>query len=147
MSLSCNKQERNKINQDDIVKITYISNKVVYEITKNTYTLDERFKEPGTHRLMLTSSDLKSIENKIIDQKIYDLEDSLKFVKSCPEICLSELLIYYKSGRKQHFIFDNLYYQDSFNNKSYKKIIEVERVIADLILKKKIDPETKNIYL
>ncbi|OPC51082.1 hypothetical protein BAY06_07930 [Elizabethkingia anophelis] len=147
ISISCNKQQENNVNRDDIVKITYVSNKVIYDITKNTYTLDKRFMEPGVHNLMLTSLDLASIKDKIVEQKIYNLKDSLKFVKSCPEICLSELLIDYKSGRKQHFIFDNSNYKDNFSNESYLKIISLEELIGDIIRKKKIDPETKNVYL
>ncbi len=144
--LNC-KQEKKDFKIEDITKIVYISDKLTYDITGNFYVLDERYKEPGKHSLMMSKNDLYSIRKKILDEKIYKLDDSLKFVKLCETICLSEIIIQYKSGRKQHFIFDNLHYKANFSNGSYKKIINLEETIMNIIINNIREPEPIHTYM
>lgn len=145
--LSC-KQQNNKINASDIIEIISINNKDIFNITNNFYIIDERYKNPGKYSLMLKNTEIHLIKETLIDNEIYKLNDSIKFIKSCENsACLSEITIKYKSGRKQHFIFDNHNYRDNFNNKSYRKITNLEEIISKIIMSKKIDPELVNIYL
>ncbi|GAB0155164.1 hypothetical protein CHRYSEOSP005_04240 [Chryseobacterium sp. Alg-005] len=139
------KQEKNIVTENDIISIIHQSNNIVNNITGNYYILDKRFKNPGKHSLTMTANDISLIKKKIIKEDIYKLEDSLKFIKSCKVACLSEITILYKSGKKQYFIFDNYHYKDNFNNRSYKKIVNLEALIAKIIMKKKIDPESINV--
>ncbi|BFO65995.1 hypothetical protein [Chryseobacterium sp. KCF3-3] len=145
--LNC-RNEKNELKENDIVKITHESNGIVNNITENYYVLDKRFKEPGKHSLMMSKDEISLIKKVIINKKIYALDDSLKFVKYCEgKGCLSEIVIQYKSGRKQHFIFDNANYKDNFKNTAYKKIIYLEGRIGEIYRSKKIDPEPINVYL
>lgn len=144
--LNCNEKE-SSINISDITEIVYVSNNDIFNITNNYYLLDERYKEPGKHSLMMSKDEINLIKKAVVDEKIYKLDDSLRFVKSCKIACLSEIIIHYKSGRKQHFIFDNSNYKNNFNNRSYKKIIKIEDKIGEIYRSKKIDPETVNVYL
>lgn len=144
--LSCN-QEKNNFKVKDITEIVYISDKITYDISGNFYILDKRFKKPGKHSLMMSGHDLYFIKKKIIDEKIYNLNDSLKFIKSCKNSgCLSEIIIKYKSGRRQHFIFDNSNYKDNFNNKLYKRIINIEETIGEVIIHNVSEPESVNVH-
>ncbi|UCA61503.1 hypothetical protein KB553_08180 [Chryseobacterium rhizoplanae] len=144
--LSCNQKDSFK--EKDITGIIYISDKIVYDITNNFYILDKRYKKQGKHNLMMSSHDLYLVKKKIVDEKIYQLDDSLKFVKSCEKGgCLSEIIIKYKSGRKQHFIFDNSNYKDNFNSKKYKRIISIEEIIGEVIIHNINEPEPVNISL
>ncbi len=69
-------------------------------------------------------------------------------MKSCEKGgCLSEIIIKYKSGRKQHFIFDNSNYKDNFNSKIYKRIISIEEIIGEVIIHNINEPEPVNISL
>lgn len=144
--LNC-KNTSHELTEDDIVSIVHKSNNIVDNITENYYSLDNRFKEPGKHSLMMTFSDIRSIKKKIIEEDIYNLEDSLKFVKTCKTSCLSEITILYRSGKRQHFIFDNYLYRNNINDVSYSKLTNLEELIAKIIMKKKIDPESINVYL
>lgn len=144
--LNC-KQQSPEINQNDIHEVISISNNDIFNITNNYYILNERYKQPGKHSLMLTKTEIEIIKKAIIDEQLYKLDNSLRFVKSCENKgCLSEMIIHYKSGRKQHFIFDNYLYKRHIRNKSYRKIANTEEIISEIILKKKIDPETVNVY-
>ncbi|BAP29199.1 uncharacterized protein CHSO_0162 [Chryseobacterium sp. StRB126] len=143
--LNC-KQEKNKIKDDEIIKIIYENNQIVNNITDNFYILDNRFKEPGKHNLMMTSQEINIIKKKIIKEEIFKLDDSLTFVELCKRGCLSEITIVYKSGRKQHFIFDNYNYQSNFSSDSYRRIISLEELIAQIMMKKKFDPEPINVH-
>lgn len=146
--LNCCGQEKEKFKENDIIEIVYISDKIVYDITGNFYILDKRYKKQGKHNLMFSGHDLHLVKEKIIDEKIYQLDDSLKLVKSCENSgCLSELIIKYRSGRKQHFIFDNSNYKDKFNNKLYKKIVSIEEMIGDVIIHNISAPEPINVSL
>jgi len=145
--LNCN-QEKNNLKIEDITQIVYISDRITYNIIENFYVLDKRYKEPGKHSLMMNENEINIIKKVIIDEKLYKLNDSLKFVESCKKKgCLSEIIIQYKSGRKQHFIFDNSNYKDNFNEKSYKKIISIEDTIGKIYRRKKIDPEPVNVNI
>ncbi|WP_185290234.1 hypothetical protein [Chryseobacterium lactis] len=146
--LLLNCQEKvNYTSIDDITNIIYTSDKITYDITGNFYILDERFKNPGQHNLNISNDDLYSIKNKIIEEEIYKLDDSLKFLKSCnTQGCLSRINIRYKSGRKQYFIFDNSNYKDNFNSKSYKKIITIEEMIGKIIISNIKEPEPVKVY-
>lgn len=139
------KQEKNKQKENDIISIVHESNGIINDITGNYYILDNRFKSPGKHSLDMTSNDINTIKKKIIQEDIYKLENNLKFVKSCTSICLSEITIRYRSGRMQHFIFDNYQYKSLINDQSYKKIVDLEEVISKIIMGKKNDPESKNV--
>lgn len=139
--------EKDKTSTNDIMKILYISDNLTYDIMENFYVLDQRFKEPGIHSSKMTTEEINIIKKVVIKEKLYKLNDSLKFVKSCANKgCLSEIIIHYKSGRKQHFIFDNSNYKDNFNNRSYMKIISLENTIGKIYRSKKIDPEPVNVY-
>ncbi|MCT3755598.1 hypothetical protein ATE49_19315 [Elizabethkingia miricola] len=142
---SCNKHKESSINEQDIVKILYIDVGCTTDIIDNTYTLNEMYKEPGVHNLMLTSSEINTIKKNIIELKIYELEDSLKFVKNDKDVRLAEFWIYYKSSRKQHFVYDSS--EDNYKNKSFQKIMSLKGIITNIMKRKKIDPETKNAYL
>ncbi|MFY1045061.1 hypothetical protein [Chryseobacterium sp. GP-SGM7] len=144
--LLINCKEKNKIYLNDIVGIIHQNNNIENNITNNYYVLDERFKDSGRHKLGLTAEEVIAIKRKIIEEDLYKLNDSLKFVKSYNISRLSKLSIIYKSGRKQSFIFENYNYRSNFNNESYDKIANVEELIAKIIMKKKIDPETVNIH-
>lgn len=144
--LNC-KEEKKSFKFEDITRIVYISDKIVYDITGNYYILDKRFKEPGKHSLMMSKNDLFLVKKKIIDENIYKLDDSLRFVKSCESICLSEIIIQYKSGRKQHFRFDNSNYKNNFNNKSYRTITNLEESIMNIIINNVREPEPLHTYM
>lgn len=132
----------NNTNIEDITNIIYTSDNITYDMTGNFYVLDKRFKNPGKHNLNVSNNDLHLIKNKIIEEGIYKLDDSLKFLKSCDtQGCLSKINIEYKSGRKQYFIFDNFNYKDNFNSKSYKKIITIEEIIGKIIINNIKEPE------
>lgn len=60
MSFSCNKQEESKISDYDIVNIILTDVGYTIDITDNTYTLNEMYKEPGVYNLMLTSSEINT---------------------------------------------------------------------------------------
>ncbi|WP_370901496.1 hypothetical protein [Chryseobacterium gossypii] len=144
--LNC-KQEENKLNENDIISIVHQSNNIVNNITDNYYILDNRFKNPGKHSLEMTSNDITIIKKKIIEEDIDKLDNNLQFVKSCKRACLSEITIKYKSGKIQHFIFDNYLYKSRINDKAYKKIADLEEIISEIIMKKKIDPESINVQI
>ncbi|SHE73609.1 hypothetical protein [Chryseobacterium vrystaatense] len=144
--LNC-KQEKNELNENDIIGVVHKSNNIVNNVTDNYYILDNRFKNPGKHSLEMTSNDITTIKKKIIEEGIDKLDSNLKFVKSCKKVCLSEITIKYKSGKVQHFIFDNYLYKSQINNRVYKKIASLEEVIAEIIMKKKIDPESANVNI
>ncbi len=145
--LSCN-QEKDNFKEKDITEIVYISDKIVYNIIGDFYILDKRYKKQGRHNLMMSGHDLYLVKKKIIDKKIYQLDDSLKFVKSCEDGgCLSEIIIKYKSGKKQHFIFDNSNYRNNFNSKLYKRIISIEEIIGEVIIHNISEPKPISISL
>jgi hypothetical protein len=144
--LNC-KQKKNELNENDIISIVHQSNNIVNNITDNYYILDKRFKNPGKHSLEMTSNDITTIKKKILEEGIDNLDNNLKFVKSCKKACLSEITIKYKSGKVQHFIFDNYLYKSKINDRAYKKIANLEEVIAEIIMKKKIDPESINVQI
>ena len=132
---------------NDIIKIVYISDNLTYDITDNYYILDKRYKKPGRYNLMLNKEQILLIKETIIDEQLYKLNDSSKYVKSCRTVCLSEIILQYKSGRKQHFIFDNYNYIDNFNNKSYRKIINLEKIIMKIIMTNVEEPQPIKVYL
>lgn len=136
------KEKTDKIIVTDIIKIVYISNKITYDITGNFYILDKRYKNSGKHSLKMSAADLNSIKKEIINEYIYKLNDSLKFVKSCKNKgCLSEIIIYYKTGKRQHFTFDNSNYKRNFNSNSYKKLVNIEDMIGKIIINNVSEPE------
>jgi len=136
------KEKTDSININDITKVVYTSDKITYNITGDFYILDRRFKNPGKHSLKLSSTDLNSIKKQIVNEKIYKLNDSLKYIKSCKNKgCLSEIIIYYKSGRRQDFTFDNSNYKGNFNNNSYKKLVSIEDTIGKIITRNVSEPE------
>jgi len=144
--LNC-KQGKSELNENDIISIVHQSNNIVNNITDNYYILDNRFKNPGKHSLEMTSNDIIVIKKKIIEEGIDKLDNNLKFVKSCKKACLSEITIKYKSGKVQHFIFDNYLYKFQINDRVYQKIANLEEVIAEIMMKKKIDPESVNVNI
>ena len=77
----------------------------------------------------------KEIKEKIIEERIFKLRDSLRFIKSCDILCYSRIEMEYKQGKKQVFIFDNHNYASNFNNRSYTKIIELEKLILHETIK------------
>lgn len=136
------REKTNKIIANDIIKIVYTSDKTIYDITGNFYILDKRYKNSGKHSLKISSTDLNTIKKEIINERIHKLNDSVKFIKSCENKgCLSEITVFYKSGRRQHFIFDNSNYKRNFNNNSYKKIVNIEEVIGKIIISNVPAPE------
>jgi len=144
--LNC-KQNKNELNENDIISIIHQSNNIINNITDNYYILDKRFKNPGKHTLGMTSNDITIIKRRIITEDIDKLDNNLQFVKSCKKTCLSEITIKYKSGRVQHFIFDNYLYKSRINNRAYKKLTNLEEIISKIIMKKKIDPESINVHI
>lgn len=146
--LNCKENEKNELTKSDIVKIVNKSNRIVNNITGNYYILDERFKESGKHRLMINSNEINLIKKRVIEEDIYELDNYLEFIKTCQnKPCLSEIIIQYKSGRIQHFIFDNYNYRSNISDKSYGKIASLEELISKIIMSKKIDPEPVNTSL
>jgi hypothetical protein len=144
--LSC-KQEASKIAEDNIISIVHESNGIADDITANYSIRDKRYKHPGRHKLGMTSDEVSTIKKKIIEEDIDKLDSNLTFIKSCKTVCLSEITIKYKSGKTQHFIFDNYQYRSHINDRSYQKIANLEEVISNIIMKKKIDPQPLNVYL
>ena len=143
--LSCTKQF-DDIKGENINEIVYISNGDIFNIEKNYYILDRRYKNSGRHELKISEIEINNIKKIIIEKRIYDLRDYLTFVELCrSKACQSEILIRYKSGRKQTFIFDNYLYGENKNNSSYQKILDLERLISTIIMNKKIDEEPLNV--
>ena len=126
--ISCKKQEDIKIKEDDIIKIVYSGDGETYYLLENRYILDDRYKYPGNH-------EIQKIKEKIIEERIFELRDSLRYIKSCDILCYSRIEIEYKQGRKQVFIFDNHNYASNFNNRNYTKIIELEKLILHEMIK------------
>ncbi len=121
-----------------MISTVHQNNNIINDITGNYYILDNRFKSPGKHSLDMTSDDINIIKKKIIQEIIHQLKDNLKLVKSRPSTCLSEIKTKYRSGRIQHFIFDNYQYRSLINDQSYRKIVDIEEVISKIIMKKKM---------
>lgn len=128
--ISCKKQEDIKIKEDDIIKIVYSGDGETYYLLENRYTLDDRYKYPGSHEINFSKNQIQKIK-----EKIFELRDSLRFIKSCDMLCYSRIEIKYKQGKKQVFIFDNHNYTSNFNNRSYTKIIELEKLILHETIK------------
>lgn len=68
---------------------------------ENRYTLDDRYKYTGSHEI----NQIQKIKEKIIEERIFELRDSLRFIKSYDILCYSRIEIEYKQGKKQVFIF------------------------------------------
>lgn len=133
--ISCKKQEDIKIKEDDIIKIVYSGDGETYYLLENRYILDDRYKYPGNHEINFSKNQIQKIKEKIIEERIFELRDSLRYIKSCDILCYSRIEIEYKQGRKQVFIFDNYNYASDFNNRNYTKIIELEKLILHETIK------------
>ena len=133
--ISCKKQEDINIKETDIIKIIYGGDGETYYLLENRYILDDRYKYPGNHEINFSKNQIQKIKEKIIEERIFELRDSLRYIKSCDILCYSRIEIEYKQGRKQVFIFDNYNYASNFNNRNYTKIIELEKLILHETIK------------
>lgn len=115
--------------KDDIVNIIFISDGIKCDIFNNKYILDERYKNEGEYHLYIYKNDIEDIKKEIIKEKIYEFEDNVNLTKYCKKICNVDIYIYYKSGRIQHFTFDNHNYAIKNYNYIYKKMIKLEKLI------------------
>ena len=115
--------------------IVYSGDGETYYLLENRYTLDDRYKYTGSHEINYSKNQIQKIKEKIIEERIFKLRDSLRFIKSCDILCYSRIEMEYKQGKKQVFIFDNHNYASNFNNRSYTKIIELEKLILHETIK------------
>ncbi|QYR03853.1 hypothetical protein [Riemerella anatipestifer] len=144
-SLSCTEQS-DTIKENDINGIVYINNGDIFNIEGNYYILDKRYKDPGRHELKISETEVSKIKKFIVEKEIYKFGSSFTFLELCKsKACQSEIIIHYKCGKKQIFIFDNYLYIENRDNSQYHKIWDLERLITNIIMNKKIDPEPLNV--
>lgn len=98
--ISCKKQEDINIKETDIIKIIYGGDGETYYLLENRYILDDRYKYPGNHEINFSKNQIQKIKEKIIEERIFELRDSLRYIKSCDILCYSRIEIEYKQGRK-----------------------------------------------
>ncbi|QOW09895.1 hypothetical protein Q73A0000_05725 [Kaistella flava (ex Peng et al. 2021)] len=134
----------NKFQQNEIKKIQLSTFNAKFFLTDNIYELNEDYKKPGIHNLKFTVKDIEEIKQNIISEKIYELPDSLKYIKSCEKVCWVEIDIEYINNKKQKFRIDNSNYKSNFPlNLKYKKLSNLEALISRKIMDKRLEMDAK----